>query len=142
MKPIRCKVVCVFRDAGRILVLEGLDPATGERFLFPVGGGMEFGETSEAALIREVREELGAEITAVRRLGLLENRFTFNGVPEHEIVFVFDARFQDAACYATKRLPVVESNGERFVAEWRNVASLRKGAVPLYPAGLLDLAAR
>lgn len=38
---------------------------------------MEFGETSQDARIREVREELGAELTEPRLLGV----FADNGVP-------------------------------------------------------------
>lgn len=62
--------------------------------------GVEFGETSRQAIVREVQEELSGEITDLRLLGVLENRFTFDGEDGHEIVFVYDGRFADEFMYA------------------------------------------
>jgi 8-oxo-dGTP pyrophosphatase MutT (NUDIX family) len=88
---LRAIAICVFRHQDHILVLDISDPATGERFYRPAGGGIEFGEHSLDALRREMREELGAEIHSPLLLGVLENIFYYNGQPGHEIVFVYDA---------------------------------------------------
>jgi len=67
-------------------------------------GGIEFGETSRDAIIREIREELSAEIEDVRWLGTLENIFTLDGEPGHEIVMVCHADFIcRGACHAYPR---------------------------------------
>ena len=91
---IRPLAICVFYRDRRILVNEAHDPLTGQTFYRPLGGGIEFGETSVKAIAREIREEIGAEVTQLRLLGTLESLFTFSGVAGHEIVQVYDGESQ------------------------------------------------
>jgi 8-oxo-dGTP pyrophosphatase MutT (NUDIX family) len=44
------------------VLVEAFDPVKGETFYRPLGGGVEFGETSAAAA-REIREEVSADVT-------------------------------------------------------------------------------
>ena len=134
-RRIRPRVVCVFRRADAILVAFALDPRTGGRYARTLGGAVEFGETSEQALRREIREELGAEIAAPRLLGVLENIFTIEGRERHEIVFVYDAQFADPAWHARVEIPV---NEDACVtpAVWVPVTSLGDDGVPVYPRDL------
>jgi 8-oxo-dGTP pyrophosphatase MutT (NUDIX family) len=136
---VRPIVICVFRHQGRILVLDIHDPATGERFYRPTGGGIEFGEPSEAALQREMREELGAEIESPVLLGVLENIFYFDGRPGHEIVFVYDAQFADKQLYQVDRFTVYEDTGETFDAVWVELSTRGPQSPPVYPDGLAEL---
>jgi len=46
MNHIRSIAICVFRHKNHILVAEGYDPVKDEYFYRPLGGGIEFGETS------------------------------------------------------------------------------------------------
>lgn len=71
MKRIQLAVIAAIRDrAGRYLLTKRVDlePKT-KRFhdywQFP-GGGVEFGESPTAALQREMREEIGSEITILK----------------------------------------------------------------------------
>ena len=64
---------------GRILVGHAYDAVKQDHYCRPLGGGIEFGERGADAIVREIREELGAEIEDVRRLGTLENLFTGGG---------------------------------------------------------------
>lgn len=135
---IRPLAICVFQNAGRILVANGYDAVKGEHFMRPLGGRIEFGERAIDALRREVREELRAEIDQPELLGVLESVFVYAGAPCHEIVFVFDAKFRDPSFYRLSDIPIAE---DVWVgpATWRPLSSLGSGGTPLYPDGLLQL---
>ena len=119
-------------------MIEADDSIKGETFYRPLGGGIEFGETGANAIAREIREEIGAEIAEVEYLGALENIFTYNGLPGHEIVQVYDARFVDKSLYSASHIRGVESNGEPMTVLWKSVREFSAGH-PLYPSGLLSL---
>ena len=139
---IRPLAICVFRHKDRILVAEGIDPTKGNQVFYrPLGGGIEFGEYAEQTLIRELREELGAEITNLRYLATLQNIFTFDGQPGHEIVLVYDGEFVDKSLYAHDAIDGVEDDMEHsaFQAIWKPLADFQPGNPPLYPDGLYDL---
>ncbi|NIN67278.1 MAG: NUDIX domain-containing protein [Anaerolineae bacterium] len=140
MKPgeIRPIVVCVFRDDDRIFVGEYSDPSTGETFYRPLGGAIRFGELSRESITRELREEMGAEVKNVRYVGVLENIFTYDGKPGHEIVLVYEASFADVELYNIESIACCDDDGE-FVASWKSLADFRAGKDILYPEGLLDL---
>ena len=59
---IRALAICLFLDGDRILVSEVRDPVKGVSFCRPLGGGIESGETGVQAVVREIREEIGAEL--------------------------------------------------------------------------------
>ena len=86
---------CAFvflRSHSRLLVSEMIDEAEGT-FYRPPGGGIEFGEHSREAAVRELREEFDFELPTgeLRLLGVIENSFEFRGAPHHEICFVYEA---------------------------------------------------
>ena len=95
-----------------ILVFEVVDEVKGVTGYRPPGGTIEFGERSEDAVIREIREELSAELTDVRPLGTLENIFRFRGEASHEIIVVYQGRLADATFYDRETIDGVEANGE------------------------------
>jgi 8-oxo-dGTP pyrophosphatase MutT (NUDIX family) len=136
---IRPLALCVFRHAGRILAFEGYDPLKRQHFYRPLGGGIEFGEYAAQAITREIREELRAEVANVRYLGTLENIFTFDGKPGHEIVMIFDGEFVDPSFYDVPSIDGAEDNGAPFHAAWHPLEDYRSGNPPLYPDGLYDL---
>lgn len=142
MKPgkVRPLAVCVFRREGRILVAEGYDRVKRQTFYRPLGGRIAFGETGAQTVIREVREEIGAEVADVRYLGTLENIFTYNGQPGHEIVRVYDGVLTDEALYRRQAIEGRDGDTLLFVARWLPLEDFRRpGAPPLYPDGLLAL---
>ena len=49
---------------GRILVGHTYDTVKQDHYCRPLGGGIEFGERGAGAIMREIWEELGAEIEA------------------------------------------------------------------------------
>ena len=142
MKPnvIRPIAICVFQHDGRILAGRFYDPQRDLVFYRPLGGGIEFGESSADTLARELQEELGAAVTDLRYLGTLENVFTHNGQQGHEIVMVYDGAFADPTFYEQPWLDGAEDSGATFRAVWLSLADCRHaGAPPVYPTGLLEL---
>lgn len=137
---IRVIAICVFRDGNRILVCEEPASVGQGRFARPLGGGVEPGEKSHDAITREIREELGREVTGLRLLGVLENIFTHMGRPGHEVVFVYDGRFADESAYRLPELPMVEP-GRTGSAVWRWLSAFDPEC-PLVPAGLEKLLGR
>ena len=138
---IRPLALCVFRRDGKIFVARGYDSHLDQSFYRPIGGRIEFGERGHETVIREVKEELDAEVTNVRYLGLLENIFTYQGAAGHEIALIYDGRFTDPKynqCDA--RISGKDSGEILYEARWMSPASFRdNSAPPLYPNGLLDL---
>ncbi|MDA0267872.1 MAG: NUDIX hydrolase [Cyanobacteria bacterium] len=135
-KPrIRPIAICLFRQGDRILVYEDTDSVRQLRFGRPLGGGLDFGETSEAAIAREIREELSAEIHSIQLLGILESVFEYEGKPGHEIVFVYDAKFVNESLYERSELDVNEGK-RQFKARWRSLDDFRQDAPHLVPEGL------
>ena len=119
------------------MLVEAFDPVKGETFYRPLGGGVEFGETSAAAA-REIREEVSADVTDLHYVGTLENLFVYNGEPGHEIVQVHEGRFANSALYAAIELSGVESDGTPFRAIWKPLDSFGS-TCPLYPDGLREM---
>jgi len=139
---IRPIVLCLFRQRDRILVSRDYDSVKMDYYYRPLGGGTEFGETSRDAVIREIREELGAEIENVVWLGTIENIFTLEGDPGHEIVLIYDATFVDRSLYERDALIGHELEiGSSFVAEWMSLDDLQRGPARLVPEGLAALIA-
>lgn len=134
---IRVLALALFRTGDAILVAPGHDPLSGTAFFRPLGGGVEFGESAEEALRREIREELGETVEGVTRVGVLENRFVYAGRARHEIVFVFDARFADPSIYGRAELPVSEPDWGP--ARWVPTRAFRAGGARLVPEPLLAL---
>lgn len=135
---IRTIVLGIFRHRGRLLVFEGYDPSDGRLFYRPLGGGIEFGERSDQALVREMREELGAEVTHARYLGMLESIFEHAGRIGHEIVLLYEAEFADPAMVARDVFPLANDNGEPIKVLWKPLADFENEAL-LVPIGLLEL---
>lgn len=135
---IRIIVLGIFRHEGRLLVCEGYDPVRGITFYRPLGGGIEFGEYGHQALIREMWEELGAEVTDVRYLGTIENIFTHAGKQGHEIVLLYEARFVDPAFYRPGAFASAQDNGTPITVSWKPLADFESGAF-LVPGELMEV---
>src|SRR3989344_5324044 len=76
MKEIEVISRAVILDGTRILLCKG----KGNYYCLP-GGHVEFGETAEAALRRELMEELGAEVKSAQFIGSHEKIFEKEGTP-------------------------------------------------------------
>jgi ADP-ribose pyrophosphatase YjhB (NUDIX family) len=135
---IRPVAAAVIRDGSRILVWDDHNPATGETVSVPLTGGIEFGETGEQAIARELTEEIRATPIRIEFLGLLEDIFDWAGQKRHELYLIYDVDLADRTIYDAEEVEVVEPEGTSYLARWRSLAEFRGGA-RLVPDGLLDL---
>jgi ADP-ribose pyrophosphatase YjhB (NUDIX family) len=110
----------------------------GRIFYRPPGGGIEFGEHSREAACREALEEIGQPVRAERLLGVVENRFFYNGMQGHEIMFSWLLHFEDESQYERAEIPVIEGNGDAYMAYWVHDADLLAKGTPLYPRELVQ----
>ena len=140
MKPgkIRAIAICIFLKEGKLLVQEGFDTVKMQTFGRPLGGRIEFGEYSQETVVREIREEIGAEVTDLYYWGTLENIFTYKGETGHEIVFIYRGDLVDRSLYELPHIDCIE-NGEPIRAAWIPLRDFSPEHIPLYPTGLLDL---
>lgn len=76
----------VIQNSERILLCR----MKGEDFYFLPGGHVEFGESVNAALIREIKEELGANVIENDFLGAVENIYQDKQQTHHEVNLVFE----------------------------------------------------
>jgi 8-oxo-dGTP pyrophosphatase MutT (NUDIX family) len=141
MNQIRPIAICVCRKANKILVAEGYDAIKNEYFYRPLGGGIEFGENSRETICREMLEELNLEVDehSLRYLGAVENIFTFNGTPGHEIVLIYDGAFKETGLSEQMILRGIEANGEEIRALWKELDEFGEGKSILYPTGLFEM---
>jgi ADP-ribose pyrophosphatase YjhB (NUDIX family) len=135
-RRIRPIAIALVKHAGRLLVMEGRDALPARTYYRPLGGGIELGERGEAALRRELREEINAELGAVAYAGTIENIYELEGNLGHEIVLVYTAELADRALYSIETFAMAEGTGR---AIWIDVADVTSGAAWLVPDGLLTL---
>jgi hypothetical protein len=134
---IRPIAICIIYRGKDIFVFEGHDSIKGETFYRPLGGAIEFGECGSKAISREIYEEINMRILNINYLGVLENIFTYEGQPMHEIVLIYQAEFINPDIYNQEIVLGIEDNGDKFKAIWKPIEDFEKGKAVLYPEGLL-----
>lgn len=118
--------VCV--QDGRLLVCQ---PKSGGRCYLP-GGHIEFGETARAALVREMKEEMGVDAEAGVFLAAAENAFVQNGEPHCEINLIFTLSLPETA------LSNPQACEEWIAFSWVPLTRDALTAANLLPAHLID----
>ena len=134
IKSIKAKALCMFNHQDKYLLSRNYDPTKQEYFLRPIGGSIEFGETSLQAIQREILEEIKAEITEIELVKVYENLFCFDGKAGHEIIFMYQAKFVDSSFYQHAVLEAYESDGVALDVRWFTEQELKQ--YPIYPLGI------
>ncbi|MFN3229470.1 MAG: NUDIX hydrolase [Asticcacaulis sp.] len=134
---IRLKALGLHWRGDRLLAAEVRDDAGQLKGVRPLGGSVEFGETTDAALIREFREELGITVAIVEPPVFMENIFTHEGHVGHEILAIYTVDFPAGAFDGVERLAFQETHGGPCFAEWFALDALDQPGQPqLFPSGL------
>lgn len=102
------------------------------------GGRVEGLEPSAVSLVREFREELGADATAERPLWIVENFFTYGGQPFHELGFYYLVSLPPAYCdpARTMRGRDTTREGRALQLTFRWFALSELDALTIYPSFL------
>lgn len=129
---IRVLALGIIRDGARVFISEGYDPVKQQTFYRAMGGGVDFGETSLAALQREFQEEIQAELTNIKYLGCTENLFTFNGKQGHEVLFIYQCDFVDPKLYQLSELTFAEGQRKKR-ALWVEIERFKSQELKLVP---------
>lgn len=133
-------LAAVRRENGELLVSKDYEPGKDEPFYRFIGGGVEFGEHSRNAIVREFREELDVELTNVDLVGTYEDIFTFDGEQEHEIWRVYEGAIAEEWPYERERFEGHEPDlGETFEVTWMAPERLRDEVTFYDPVVLDDL---
>ena len=129
-KEIRPVVLGIAIKNGKILVSEGYDKVKKQTFYRCLGGGIEFLETSQEALKREYKEELGIDIIVEDFCGISENIFTYQGKNAHELILVYNIKIQDKD--VREKYHIIDDNCESD-AYWIDVNEFKNNKKIIYP---------
>lgn len=134
---IRFLVLGLIKERDRVFLSEGYDATKEEYFYRALGGGIEFGETSDEALKREFKEELNTEVTNIQYLTCLESLFSFNGQLGHEIIQLYQCDFADPEFYKIEEITFNEGKRQK-VARWVDLEKCRSGELKVVPEVMIE----
>jgi len=82
---INCRAAAIITSENKIL----LHKMRGDSFWTLAGGKIKCQETSEDAILRELKEEIATDVTVEKLLIIAENFFTFDYKLFHEFCFIY-----------------------------------------------------
>jgi len=136
-RKIRPVALGVVRRGDELLVGEDSNSATGETFYRLLGGGVEFGEHSRDAVVREFEEELGVTFEVERHVGTFEDVFEVDGETSHELWRVYEGELVEDWPYEREDFEFHEPEREETrLARWWSIETLREDVTFYSPAVL------
>ena len=132
--------VFTYRVAGlalrdeKLLVLQ----ATGDDFWIVPGGRGEFFEPSAMTLRREMREELGIDVTIERLVWIVENFYEYAGAMCHELALYYEMSLPAGSALLDSDGPFAghEDDGSLLCFRWHPISRLAE--LPLLPTFLSE----
>lgn len=136
-QEIRVKALAIARRKDAFLFAEVLSDDGGLKGLRPLGGSIEFGESRETALLRELKEELGVGARIVGAWEVFENIYRHEGALGHEIIFAAEVIFDVEPGGGAARFVFSEASGSSF-ARWATLEEVERAGLGIYPLGIAD----
>lgn len=129
MPEIKIRVQAIlFNREGKLLLAQHQKGSLSYRVL--PGGGLEYGEKMEEALIRELKEELGFETTAVKALVFLDEFIPPDG-SRHVVLAGFHTQVEAAELQNVQ----VKATGEAIQrADFYSAAEILESSELFYPS--------
>lgn len=125
------------RNGDELFVSEDFDKVTGEPYYRFVGGTVEFGERAIDTVVREVKEELNEDVIISNLFTIIENIFVCDGLPGHEIMYIFSGKFLNEEMYILNESFMTEADGTKLRCAWIKLEDFKTGKYRLTPADLL-----
>lgn len=135
---IRGKVIGLAKNDNKLLVFEVLNDQGNLKGWCPIGGGIEFGEKAEDALIREIYEELKCTAIITGKPIICENIFEHHGSIGHEIIFTFPITLSDSTLYSKNRFQIREERRSAHWVEWVLIEKFQKNEAILFPSIIIN----
>lgn len=132
---IRPIAVAIIKNANKILAMKCFDCKKQEDFYRLLGGGVEFGEKAQNALIREFKEELDVNVKINSLIDVVENIFEFEGNLGHEVCFVYEAELVNKELYNQATIQMIEPEHKDTLVCWIEPTDDKK-IYPLHPKNL------
>lgn len=116
------RVAAIIKNGDKIL----LHKSKKDNFFAIPGGRIMIGEDSEAALKREFLEEIGTNVFVKKYLGTIENFFEYNGKKYHELMIVYEAKFEkESDKYNMDKIVGLEEDGKiEFI--WKTIEQIKE----------------
>lgn len=136
-QKITCRALALIWRGPELLMIRVNEEDGDVRGYRPIGGGIEFGETSKETIKREIMEELGVEFIPVNFIGYVENIYQMGGHTGHELMALWEGKLADESLYGQEKIPYIE---ERKIAKgcflvWKNPFD---ADLPVYPETMLE----
>lgn len=134
---IRLRAAAIITRTGQVL----LHRVEGDTFWALPGGGVEPGESTAQALVREMHEELGVAVVPGALACVVENFFAYGGVDYHEMGLYLHAQPQPGSLLDQSPGPYGGVEGQRRLEfAWFDLVDL--AGLDLRPAFLCDALAK
>ena len=128
----------LFDEVGAILLIRFVVPRAAGEFVFWAlpGGEIEAGETEAEAAVREVREELGLELTVAGPVYRDSNQFFHQGEMQDNVDFLFQAECRREA----PRLIGFTADEKEIMKEirWWSEAEIEASGERIFPENLAE----
>jgi len=135
----RAVSLCLIKREEQYLFVENYDEVIEVTYYRPVGGTIEFGEDSRRTVIREVKEEINADISEPELITVIENIYNYGADTGHDLNFIYKADIVDGSYYEQDVINGVEGE-EGFQAVWIDLNSIINDAnKKLVPDGLMQI---